>query len=93
MVKRLSRVLVTLGTIAWLLPAALAAQPPMPQDEFRPLEPGELVEVIPAAPLVLTAYAIVWLVFAFYLLTVWRRVSRVEAELQAVTARLEKGSR
>lgn len=91
--KGLWRLLVTLGLMAAVLPAALAAQPPMAQEQFEPLAPGELPEVIPAAPLVIAAYAIVWLVFAFYLFTVWRRISRVETELQAVTARLEKGSR
>lgn len=91
MVKRLWPIVVTL-LLAVIVPSVLLAQPAV-QDEFVPVRPGDLQEQIPAARLVLAAYAIVWLVFAFYLLTVWRRISRVEAELRTVTAKLERNGR
>lgn len=74
--------------------ATLVAQPTEAPDGFVPVAPGDLQqEQIPAAPLVFAAYAIVWLALAFYVVTVWQRVSRVEAELRAVTARLEERGR
>lgn len=91
--KRLWQVTMTvlLVTAAWTVP--VVAQGPTQIDEFVPVGPGDLQEQIPVAPLVFAAYAIVWLVFAFYLFSVWRRVSRVEAELRSVTAKLEKNRR
>jgi CcmD family protein len=78
-----------------LAPAVLQAQPSQ-VDEFRSISPEELAagqEQIPAAQLVFAAYGIVWLAFAFYLLSLWRRVSQVEVELRAVAGKLEKTAR
>jgi CcmD family protein len=38
-------------------------------------------EQLPAAPLLVTAYAIVWLVPMFYLWSIWRRLNKVEREV------------
>jgi CcmD family protein len=62
-------------------------------DEFRPLSPEEIAagqEQLPAAQLVFAAYAVVWLAFAFYLFSLWRRITQVESELRTVAAKLEK---
>lgn len=78
--------------LAVLAPAVLQAQPAQ-VDEFRPLSPEEIAagqEQVPAAQLVFAAYGIVWLTFAFYLLTLWRRVTQVETELRTVATKLEK---
>jgi CcmD family protein len=78
-----------------LAPLVLGAQPAQ-VDEFRALSPEEVAagqEQIPAAQLVFAAYAIVWLTFAFYLLSLWRRVTQVESELRAVATRLEQSAR
>ncbi len=86
----------TLLLLGAVLGASLSAQMPAPVDEFVPLSPEQLLadqEQIPAARLVFAAYAIVWLTFAFYLFSVWRRVSQVESELRVVAAKLEGGSR
>ncbi len=75
-----------------LVPMVLQAQPAQ-VDEFRPLSPEDLAagqEQIPAAQLVFAAYAIVWLTFAVYLVSLWRRVTQVEAELRTVATKLEK---
>ena len=72
--------------------AGVAAQVPAP-DEFVPVAPGEVQEQLPAAPLVFAAYGIVWLIFAFYLFSVWTRVKQVESELREVAAKLERGGR
>jgi len=60
------------------------------QDEFVPI--GELPpeEQLPAAPLLVTAYAFVWVALIGYLWSIWRRVGRVELELAEVGRRLRK---
>jgi len=78
-----------------LVPAVVQAQPAQ-VDEFRTLSPDEIAagqEQIPAARLVFAAYGIVWLTFAIYLFSLWRRVSQVEAELRTVATTLEKTGR
>jgi hypothetical protein len=69
-----------------------AAMPLVAQDqptEFRPILPGELEqEQIPAARLVIAAYAFVWATFVVYLFLLWSRVKRVEGDLRDVTAKL-----
>ena len=50
-------------------------------------------ETLPAGPMVLTAYGVVWAMLFVYLFMVWRRVGRVEAELTDLTARLQSGKR
>ena len=93
MVTKARTILLTL--VLLVAPSVVVmAQTQSAQDGFVPLAPGELQqEQIPAAPLVFAAYGIVWLALAFYVVTVWRRVARVESELRAVTARLEERGR
>ena len=43
---------------------------------------------IPPAPLLYGGYAFVWGVLVVYLFFLWRRIGRVERELQDVTRRL-----
>lgn len=88
----LKRACVVLGLLLVAGIVAAGAQP-APVDEFVPLSAEEIragQEQIPAAPLVFAAYGIVWLTFALYLLSLWRRVAQVESELRIVTAKLEK---
>ena len=72
---------------------AAAQQPPPAQGGFVPIDQLPAAEPFPAAPLVIAAYAFVWLAVAFYVWSVWRRLDRVERELKAVTARVERGAR
>jgi CcmD family protein len=88
------RVLLVSGLL--LLVAVVVQAQPAQVDEFVPLSPEQLLaeqEQIPAAGLVFAAYGTVWLVFAFYLFTLWRRVSQVESELRTVSSTLEKKGR
>jgi CcmD family protein len=77
------------------LPAAVAAaQPPsQPQGGFVPIDQLPAPEAFPAAPLVIAAYAVAWLVIFFYVWSVWRRLNRVEAELKTVLERSEPRGR
>jgi len=72
---------------------ALALQPPSPPDGFVPASslPGQ--EQLPAAPLVIVAYAVVWLLVLGYLWSIWSRLSRAERELADVSRRLTTGHR
>ena len=44
-------------------------------------------EQIPAAPLVISAYAFFLLLMIFYLWTIWRRIGKVETEMHALERR------
>jgi len=50
-------------------------------------------EQLPAAPLVMGAYAVAWIAIFGYLWSIWRRLSRVESEIAAVSRRIEPGAR
>jgi CcmD family protein len=54
-------------------------------QEFVPFTPGE---VLPAAPLVMTAYAFAWLVVFAYMRSMWRRLERVERDIATATRQL-----
>lgn len=67
-------------------------QPPTPPTGFVPASNlGQ--EQLPAAPLVITAYAIVWLLALGYLWSIWNRLARAERELADVSRRLAAGQR
>jgi CcmD family protein len=68
--------------------AALRAQ--QPQPGFVPLNELPPSEQIPAAPLVVAAYAFVWVALMLYVWSVWRRLVRVEGELTALEHRVKK---
>jgi CcmD family protein len=82
---------VTLQIVSlFLLTAPLLAQEP--QTGFVPIAQAPPSEQIPAAPFVFIAYAIAWLAVLFYVWTIWRRLGRVEKELQDLQQR-KAGSR
>ena len=84
----LRRVLIALWSVI-LLSAPLLAQPPSPeqQNEYVPVTDLPPSERLPAAPLLIAAYVIVWLALMAYLWSIWRRLSRVESEMQALQKR------
>lgn len=64
-------------------PASTQTAPPRAsQDEFVPVSDLPDSEKLPAAPFLIAAYTVVWLVFMFYVWSLWRRLSQVEQELQ-----------
>ena len=54
-------------------------------DGFEPVAnlPAPEREQLPAAPLVMAAYAVVWVMVFGYLWSIWRRLGAVERELRA----------
>jgi CcmD family protein len=70
-------------------------QPPPPsaaQEGFVPVDQlPKPQDTMPAAPLVATAYAFVWVMLFGYLVSIWRRLNAVERELQSVARRIGTG--
>jgi hypothetical protein len=64
-----------------------ALQQPTIPEGFVPVTGTPPGEQIPAAPLVIAAYAFFLLLMVFYLWTIWRRLGKVESEMQALERR------
>ena len=86
------RLLFALSSIA-LAAAPLFAQSPPGQSEFVPLNELPPTEQMPAAPLLIAAYAVFLVLMIFYVWTVWRRLNKVEADMRALEQRTAKGGR
>ena len=84
---RTRAVFTLIASLLLTLPAA-AFQPPA-AGEYVPAQPGTATENLPAAPFLAAAYAFVWIAAMVYLWSVWRRLSKVEADMHA----LERKSR
>ena len=76
-----------------IVPAIAMQQPPSPPEGFVPASslPGQ--EQLPAAPLVIIAYAVVWLLALGYLWSIWNRLTQAERELAEVNRRIGTGQR
>jgi CcmD family protein len=82
-----------LGLMLISTPVAAQPQQPPPQppaaarDEFVPVTDLPDSEKLPAAPYLIAAYTIVWLVLLGYVWSIWRRLSQVEQELKDAVRR------
>jgi CcmD family protein len=90
-------VLVILVLVSCWGAAAAAGQaqpPPSPaQEGFLPIDQIQPKEQLPAAPLVMAAYAAAWLVIFGYVWSIWRRLSQVEQEIASLTQRVAGATR
>jgi len=102
--KRLMGVMVVVACVAVTVPLASAAgrqsgtaataQPPTAgQSEFVPVNELPPTEQLPAAPLLIAAYAVAWLALLAYVWSIWRRLAAVERELTAVAKKLDSVER
>ena len=93
MIKRFLRVAAFLSVMGMpFAPAAVfAQQPPQEQQrdfgEYVPFDQLPPSEQLPAAPLLITAYAFAWVAVFFYVWSLWRRLGKVEAEMRALERR------
>jgi CcmD family protein len=69
-----------MGPAVWAQTAS--PQPKPQQEEFVPLDQLPPEAELPAAPMVVAAYAFIWVAFLVYVISLVRRVRRVEGELQ-----------
>jgi hypothetical protein len=79
---------ICLAIILVLAGATLAAQEP--QSEFRPVTEVPASEQLPSAPLVIAAYAFVWLAFVAYAWVMWRKLGKMEQDLNAMSTQIAK---
>jgi CcmD family protein len=84
------RLLIALTSLVLLSSPAFARQAPAGQGAFVPVDSVPLSDQLPAAPLLVTAYAFVWIAVVFYLWTIWRRLNRVEDEMRALAQKLPR---
>jgi CcmD family protein len=96
------RMAASAGVIAALAAAlssggtVVEAQPPRTpaaQDEFVPVSELPEAEQLPAAPLLLTAYAFFWAAAFVYLWFIRRRMAAVDRELAQLRQRLAETTR
>ena len=85
------RLFAAVWSLALTSAPVFALQPPTGQSEFVPAKDLPPAETIPAAPLLVTAYAVIWLLVMFYLWTIWRRLNKVETEMRALGQRQQRG--
>jgi len=80
-------------TVSLAVPASIAAfhQPPAASQEYVPVDPNAETEKLPAAPLVIGAYSVVWIALVLYVWSIWQRLARVEREIAQVSRRIETG--
>jgi CcmD family protein len=72
-----------------------AAQQPQPEqpkqtDEFVPISQLPPQDQLPAAPLLVTAYAFVWMVLFGYLVSLARRMANVQREVERLESDIAK---
>ena len=84
----LRRLLTPLLSFVLVAAPAFAMQPPKGQSEFVPVDSLPPGEQLPAAPLLITAYAFVWIAAMIYVWSIWRRMNKVEDDMRALAQKL-----
>ncbi len=82
--------------VVWLLVTwgmVAAAQQPSQQGEFLPLNELPPQERMPAAPLLIGAYAFVMAVLFLYVLSVARRLTNVQQEINRLDSAIKQGNK
>ena len=83
--------LTRLQILAWTAGAVAASSSRVAAiTQTTPLDQLPPQEQLPAAPLLIAAYSVAWIVVAGYLFSIWRRMGRVEQELAEVSRRLQQ---
>ena len=94
MISALRTVLVLVLLAAATAPAVSAMQPlPERQEQYVPLDELPPQDQMPAAPLLITAYVVVIVVFFVYVFSVGRRLTVVQREIERLDADLRKSGK
>jgi len=77
------------------LPSVASAQAPEQDKEFKPVSASELAqtEQFPAAPLLISAYAVVLVGLFLYVVSVARRLNTVQREVERLEADVKRTGR
>lgn len=86
MVRRIFTCLLSLSLLALTVTPVLAFQPAA-QGDFVPFTGVPPDQQMPAAPLVVGAYAFFLVLMLFYVWTIWRRIGKVETDMRALSRR------
>ncbi len=86
----LRRLLIALTTFVLVAAPVFAGQPPAGQSEFVPVDSVPPSDQLPAAPLLVAAYAFVWIAVVVYLWSIWRRLNKVEDEMRALSQKIPR---
>jgi CcmD family protein len=88
------RICAAVFSLALATPAFAQQQPPpAAQGEYVPAAPGTATEQLPAAPLIIAAYAFVWVAAMGYVWSIGRRLTKVEDEMRVLERKAGKASR
>ena len=74
-------------------PTMLSAQTPQQQDEFVPIDQLPPQDQLPAAPLLVAAYSFVALALFAYVVSVARRLTTVQREIERLESDLKRSGR
>lgn len=89
MLKRLIAFVFVLSILA----IEVVAQPPAATEEFVPIDQLPPTEQLPGGVFVVIAYGFIWLAAMVYIGSIWRRLGRVEDEMNTLRQRAESGQR
>ena len=81
------RAAIAFSTVLLLAGPAAAFQPPPGQEGFVQIDELPADQQLPAAPLLIAAYAFVWVALMAYLWSIWNRLGTVEAEMRSLEQR------
>ena len=70
---------------------AAAAQQPKPQEEWISINELPAQDQLPAAPLLISAYAFVLVALFFYVFSVARRLTKVQQEISQLDSTIKQG--
>ena len=91
--RTLIRATAVVFVLTMLLPPVAAQTQPRQQEEFTPIDQLPPQEQLPAAPLLVGAYAFVLLMLFGYLVMVSRRLSAIQAEVNRLDADLKRAGK
>lgn len=90
--KTLLLALALAALVPGLLLQAWQPAPPQPatQGDYVPVASLPQAERLPAAPLLIAAYAFVWAALVAYIWSLWRRMAKLEREIRELGRRLPR---
>ena len=90
----IKRVLAFLFVTAMSMATLFAQQPQAPaRDQYLPIDQLPPSEQMPSAPFVVAAYSAVWIIAMLYLWSIWRRIGKVEEDMQVLARRQKDAGR